>query len=66
MEYQRVKIIIGDREVFNAPLTPLRPSSTGNSVILAQDSGKTFSDSEEFTKLGWSFSMYGVLPKKDA
>ena len=59
----RVRILLGEREVFSAPLAPLKLSGSGNSVILAQDSSKTQSPVPSFDRIGWSFSMYGLPPK---
>jgi hypothetical protein len=56
----RVRILLDDREVFSSELQPLRRSSTGKSVILAQDSSKTYGTGTAFARLGWSFTLYGV------
>jgi hypothetical protein len=56
----RVSIRLDDREVYSAELRPIKRSSTGKSVILAQDSSKAPGTGTAFEKLGWSFTLYGV------
>lgn len=63
MRQVRVRILLGEREVYSAPLAALKVSASGNSVILAQDSGKTQSPIPAFDRIGWSFSVYGLPPK---
>src|SRR5438093_803584 len=56
----RVSIVLDGREVYSAELRPIKRSSTGKSVILAQDSSKHSGIGTAFEKLGWSFTLYGV------
>lgn len=61
----RVRILLDEREVFSGELQPLKNSTSGKSVILAQDSSKMQAPVAlaAFDRIGWSFTMYG-LPKR--
>lgn len=62
----QVRILLDAREVYAGTLQPLKQSSTGKSVILAQSSDKIQAPpslSEAFARIGWSFTMFG-LPHK--
>lgn len=56
----RVRLMLGEREVFNAPLQNLGSSKSGKSVRLAQDSSKVQSPVEAFGRIGWSLTVYGL------
>jgi hypothetical protein len=63
----RVRILLDDREVFSSELRPIKTSSTGKSVILAQDSSKVaVQGAGAFERLGWSFTLYGLQAKPAA
>ena len=67
MEELRVRLMLGDREVFSAPLRPLGNSKSGKTVRLASDpTGRVDSPFKAFAKIGWTLTMYGVPHKPDA
>lgn len=66
MDEYRVRLFIGDREVFSAPLRPMGNSASGKTVKLASDpSGRAESPFPAFSKLGWTLTCYGVPRKAD-